>query len=171
MLQRIQSVFLLLALIANVSSLFLPQWQFRDGDETEWIGLLEVTTVAPARGALQVQETQFFEHAAKEELIPHVAALSLTGLSSLLLLIVIFMFRKRIRQARTAYWTSILILLQVGVLAYLVWQGPLTIAAGLEDLLPQPALGLPFLAVILTWIAASRIRADEKLVRSVDRIR
>jgi hypothetical protein len=171
MLQRIQSVFLLLALVANVSSLFMPYWQFRDGDETEWIGLMEVTTVKPIGGELQAQEMQFFEHTAYERLIPHVGALGLAGLSSLLLLIVIFMYRKRIRQARTAYWTSILILLQVGLMAYLVWPGPLTIAAGLEDLTPQPALGLPFLAVILTWIAASRIRADEKLVRSVDRIR
>ena len=85
-------------------------------------------------------------------------------LASLLSLVTIFLYRKRKLQAQLCLLHMLLLVLWYVVLAVL----PQSLGGSL--VLAWPAV-LPAVAIILSFMARKGVLADEKLVRSLDRIR
>ena len=153
MIQRKQTVFLLLALVAGILCLCMP-----------------IGSLIPE--GMGVPSTVFNLCIVSAE-----KALSfglVTSLFFILLivcaiaLITIFLFKNRKRQAMLCSVCMLLILVWYAVYAYLAYS-----RYGFEDqaFQPQWTAALPFVSDIFVWLARRGIIADEKLVRSMDRIR
>lgn len=157
MIQRIQSVFLALAALLNLSSLFLPLWKAGAAPEEVTISGMRIETATSIN--------MFSAHPETGTLVAHSAMVLLTVLASAWLIWVIFQFRQRVRQLRFAYIGILMLCVQILALVWLTLQFPSDPAG------PLPGGAAPILALVLSWLAARGIRKDEELVRSVDRIR
>ena len=153
MLQRIQTVYLLIIVGLMVATLFLPLAILQAGDQFYSFDTTGVSTVT-----------------AEPELVyPMWGLFALTAVISILALVTIFLFKKRILQIRLCVFNAILMLGFYGLFAFFVWmlEGELTdIALNLKI-----ALSFPVIALILDYLAIRNIGADEALVRSLDRLR
>lgn len=152
MIQRIQSVYLLLAAVALVISLCLPAGYFVSNE-----GIIS-GTFKPL-GVTLTDGTSLSTWG--------VFVLSL--LSALIQVCTIFLYRNRTLQMRMSIFSIVVI---VGYyVAFIVF-----VPALKERLLDTTfqtgwALCLPFISVILTWLAFRAIRHDEELVKATDRLR
>ncbi|WP_372947973.1 DUF4293 domain-containing protein [Mariniphaga sp.] len=88
------------------------------------------------------------------------------GLITLLHLVIIFLYKKRIRQIRFLSFTILLLLGLVGVMFYFLYAA----FDGAEIVFKIPIV-FPVLAVILDYLAIRGIGKDEALIRSLNRIR
>ena len=150
MIQRIQSVFLLLAFIAIGICMTLPIGSFfKDGILTsELFNLWLVTTDG------------------QHIILPYVALFGALAISAALSLITIFLYKNRKLQMKICALTMFIILLYViflGYCAYFRLQG--------ESFTPTLFASFPFAAFILIALARNAINKDEKLIRSIDRLR
>ncbi|KXB39619.1 hypothetical protein HMPREF1870_01874 [Bacteroidales bacterium KA00344] len=149
MIQRKQTIFLLLALLSLIVCLCLPIGKIEPqgmGVMTIWYNLGLVTD-----GMMRPQPMLFVD-------------LVVTGI---LAFIAIFMFKKRKVQARLCSVSMVLCLAWYAYYAFCVLNefqtgGTFRIAF---------AACLPLVAFILLYLARRGVIADEKLVRSMDRIR
>lgn len=91
------------------------------------------------------------------------------ALAALLSLINIFLFRNRPLQMRVCHFTTLLLVAFYVIVGIYIYD--LYIALNGESLQLQAALSMPVVALVLNYIAYRRIRADERLVRSADRLR
>lgn len=87
--------------------------------------------------------------------------------SGILSFVVIFLYRNRKRQLIYNYINIFLNVVLVGLLAYDLYNLP---GEGVNS---QKGIGLilPLISIILLFMANSGIKKDEKLVKSIDRIR
>lgn len=145
MIQRIQTIFLLLAGAAFGGLLALPM---ASSDPTA-VGFL-------ADGEYDVSD--------------HVILTILAALGILLSIISIFVFRRRLLQMRLGY-----LLIVVGILipslAYLLFTTQAAEMPANMTVSDEFGMFLPFIAIICAGLANYFIRKDEKLVRSMDRLR
>jgi hypothetical protein len=88
------------------------------------------------------------------------------GIITLLHLVAIFMYKKRIRQMRTVVFTIILLLGLFGLFFYFTYAG----FTGAKVAFKVP-VAFPLIAIILDYLAIRAIGKDEALVRSLNRIR
>lgn len=88
------------------------------------------------------------------------------GLITLIHIVIIFMYKHRIRQMRLLTFTIILLLGLLGILFYFIYAG----FENVEVAYKIPII-LPLIAAILDYLAIRAIGKDEALVRSLDRIR
>lgn len=88
------------------------------------------------------------------------------GLITLMHFIIIFMYKKRIRQIRMTVFTIILLFGLLGVLLYFAYAAFENVSVAFE--IPMV---FPLIAIILDYLAIRGIGKDEALVRSMDRIR
>lgn len=153
MLQRIQTVYLLIIVALTVAVLFLPLAVVQSGDQLFTLDAAGISTMA-----------------AQPELIyPTWGLFALTTAISLLALLTIFLFKKRILQIRLCVFNAILMLGFYGLFAFFCWD-----LAGQEEtytLNLKFALSFPLISLILDYLAIRNIGADEALVRSLDRLR
>ncbi len=77
----------------------------------------------------------------------------------------IFLFKTRVRQINMVSWSTILYLLAVIAL------GASYLATGCEAPWTSAAAFMPVVAIVFNLLAQRRIRFDERLVRSADRLR
>ena len=91
-----------------------------------------------------------------------------TALIPLLALIDIFLYKKRILQARLNIFTVMLCLGWYGVLAIYIWLAKMSLGVEWHIL---PWASFPLICMVLTFMATRRILKDEALVRAADRIR
>lgn len=157
MIQRIQSIFLVLAVLANLAVLALPVWQSDLGASSGSINAL----MFDAEGT--EADLQFFEHVESGSKALHTGFFAMMVLSSLLLLYTIFKFNDRPQQIKLAYIGIILIFVEILCVVLLAQSG--------ANASPLPGFAGPVVAVIFAWLAARYIRKDDDLVKSVDRIR
>lgn len=157
MIQRIQSIFLLLAVLANLAVLELPVWQ------SDLSGNSGMISALAFEGENTENTLQFFEHADTGNLAMHGGFFAMVILSSLLLTFTIFRYSDRPGQIRLTYIAIILIFVEILAAVLLAQSG--------STANPQIGFALPVVAILLAWLAAKFIRKDEDLVRSVDRIR
>jgi hypothetical protein len=165
MLQRKQSLYLLLAGIFIFLLFFIPFWKTSDiGHEVFYYGA-SIETFGPAE--------MHFTTSVEEDLMLLLLSL-LTTISSGLSFLLIFLYHNRVRQAGLAMILLTTQLLTGAVAGWLVLQteSDLT-AAGASDLVSEFQFGamLPIISALFTWMARRGILADESLVRSVDRLR
>lgn len=93
----------------------------------------------------------------------------LSAVISLVALITIFLFKKRILQIRLCVFNAILMLGYYGFFAFLIYS--IKSEMGDVDMSVKFALSFPFVGLILDYLAIRNIGADEALVRSLDRLR
>ena len=153
MIQRLQSVYLLLAAALVITSMFMPMATL-------------VTPVDPLVLAAMGAYTPGADSILLFTMWPLTIVL---GLSALLALISIFLYRNRPLQMRVCNFTALLLIAFYVVLGIYIYD--LYIALNGESLQLQAALSMPVVALVLNYIAYRRIRADERLVRSADRLR
>ena len=150
MIQRIQTLYLLAVVALGIALIFLPVLQLVTPEEAAELQIYELSAVGgtPLQGLWGLLLTTI--------LIPALA------------LVDIFLYKKRILQARLNIFTVMLCLGYYGVLAIYVWQAKL--ALGVEwHILPWASF--PLICMVLTLMATRRILKDEALVRAADRIR
>lgn len=153
MLQRIQTVYLLIIVGLMVATLFLPLALLRAGGEFYSFDAAGVSTIA-----------------AEAELVyPTWGLFALVAAISLLALVTIFLFRKRILQIRLCVFNAILMIGFYGMFAFFVW----TMVGKLPEceLNMKIAMSFPVIALILDYLAIRNIGADEALIRSLNRLR
>lgn len=157
MIQRIQTLFLILAILLNVAGLFLPLWSGGTGDTVQTVTGLSVEESA--------ESVMFMDHAQSTMMTAHTAFVVLAIISSVWLLVVVFQFNDRPKQMRWTFVGMLMICVQILALVLLTMQ--------IKAAEAGPEFGglAPVLALVFAWLAARRIKKDEDLVRSVDRIR
>ncbi|MBK7475784.1 MAG: DUF4293 domain-containing protein [Haliscomenobacter sp.] len=147
MIQRIQSLFLFLG-----GGLMLAV-----------LGFPFATTGSAIAGSAYFNDAVF-------NVRDNVALLVVYGLSGVLALAAIFLFRNRRLQMRMAISSAIMGVLAIGLTILFFWQD----SKALESLaLVRNGISayLPVLGLILLFLAYRYIGKDEKLVRSMDRLR
>lgn len=162
MLQRIQSLFLLLATVSSVV-LFFVRIEFPSGSTVDGKSVLNVITVCYV-SEYQPDTKEFV----KKTLF--VSAL-LNTLISLIPLIALFLYKNRMRQS---LFCRLNILLGAGMIVYLLFT--FERYGGAKQLIKDTTahyliLILPALTVLFSYLANLFILKDERLVRSADRIR
>ncbi len=159
MIQRIQTLYLLAVVILGTVLIWLPVVEFvsPEGAETLEIYNLNAICLQSAIG----EPTDI--------VLPGLWGLLVTTiLIPVLALVDIFLYNKRILQARLNIFTVLLCLGYYGVLALYIWQ--VTLIYGTEWHL-LPCASFPLVSIVLTLMATRRILKDEALVRAADRIR
>ena len=158
-IQRLQSLFLLVSFITLVLSAIFPVY-FLVGHEP-------VIYDGPGSGMPEVMSV-FSKPCAHW---PGISLFSLTIIDAIISIVAIFLFKNFRKQKRTikiAIWLSVLLVIGIGVYGYL---DPLD---GNEEF---TAAGIIFrlvlvpLALIFQVWALHKVKADERLLRSADRIR
>ncbi len=153
MIQRIQSIFLLLAAIVMALLLFGPMY-FVSVDKA-------VTNAAPMETMLAdgVFETN-----------DHIILLILVVVSMILPLVILFLFKNRVLQMKLGRINVTLIVLTLALSVILFLNDYRQISEGTEITIEFGYLA-PVIAIILLALAIRFIKKDEKLVRSADRLR
>lgn len=151
MIQRIQSIWLLLAAITVLSLLFVPT-----------LSVVHENIGYVLYGTGMKQYIDGIETATTN--IPLLISTVLAGLISI---VNIFNFRNRTLQKRIA---SLNILLILGLSFWLSNLGK-NLPGGLEKTEINAGLFLPIVAIIFTLLAIRGIKQDEKLLKSADRLR
>ncbi len=144
MLQRIQTVYLIAAaLISGVLAFVLPFWKGADGEMIYLVNLMEI-------------EARF-----------DLAVPVLFIVSTILSVVSIFLFKKRSRQISSNRVNIVINFLLLGIIVYRLLKLP-----G-EMNISEKGIGvfMPLLIIVLLALANKAIIKDEKLVKSVDRLR
>ena len=152
MIQRIQSVWLLIASISVLALLFIP-------------------IVVSQQGAVQYEITALglFSKAegASQQIETFIPLIILTILVALLLISSIFLFNNRRIQKRVI---SIAVLVLLGY-SFLSSRYVNEIPGGIEQSSFGNGLYLPLVAIIFSMLAVRGINNDDKLIKSADRLR
>jgi hypothetical protein len=157
MIQRIQSVFLLLLALAMLSVLALPLWHKVDGLTHQ-----ELTLTA---FGFQADGWQLPAGQGPVWLIGALAAASAAVAA-----FEIFQFKTRAKQLMLGALNLLLIVATLGAMFYFSSKGEQLLNIKLEGQY-LPGFYLPTLALLLNLLANRFIRRDEQLVRSMDRLR
>ena len=90
-------------------------------------------------------------------------------ISALLSFVSIFLFKKRKLQIKMSYVSIVFIILFYTAFAAYLYTGQAVLVAKFAKV--EYGLALPAISLILTVLALSKIKADERLVQSLNRIR
>lgn len=149
MIQRIQTLYLLAVVALGIALIWLPVVQF----------------VSPEGADLQVYELSALGGAPLQGLWGLTVT---TLLIPILALVDIFLYKKRILQARLNIFTVMLCIGYYGVLAIYIWLAKMSLGVEWHIL---PWASFPLVCLVLTLMATRGILKDEALVRAADRIR
>lgn len=149
MIQRIQSVFLLLAAAALGGQFGLPYLQTPENDPSRTLPALSDGVFNP---------------------LDNPGLLGLTVLGAAVSLAAIFLFKNRPLQARLAGVSALSGVLLLALVAFTTKSTFDQAPAG-SSVQFAAGLALPLIALVLNWLATRAIRKDEALVRSMDRLR
>ena len=148
MLQRIQTVYLLIIVALTVATLFLPLAVLQQGDALFSFDASGLSTMIGE----------------PELLYPAWGLFALTAIIAIIALVTIFLYKKRILQIRLCVFNALLIL---GFYGFYSLKGDMEGASVSVKI----ALSFPLVNLILDYLAIRNIGADEALVRSLDRLR
>lgn len=147
MIQRIQTIYIL---IAGVLTATLFKLKFAD------LIVNNELLIFNSKGILKDTELVF----------NGLPIMILIGIIALLHLVIIFMYKKRIRQIRFLVFTLILLLGLFGMFFLFTY-------AAFDDIKVafKIPMAFPIVAIILDYLAIRAIGKDEALIRSINRIR
>ena len=159
MIQRIQTLYLLAVVALGIALIWLPVVQFVSPEGAETLDIYYLNAIC-----LQNATAEPFDI-----ILPGLWGLLVaTVLIPALALVDIFLYKKRILQARLNIFTVMLCLGYYGVLAIYIWQAKLALGVDWHVL---PWAAFPLVCLVLTLMATRAILKDEALVRAADRIR
>lgn len=149
MIQRIQTIFLLLASAAGFGQFAVPYLSTDTGNPAATMPALADNVVNP---------------------LDNPGLLGLCALSGIASLAAIFLFRNRLLQARLAGGAGVASALLIVLAGFVVYQILQQLPSG-GSTHYEAGLALPVVALIFNWLAVRFIKKDESLVRSMDRLR
>jgi Domain of unknown function (DUF4293) len=158
MIQRIQSVLLLVAAICSVLLFFFPVFTWDNGSDT-------------SNGyTLSIWKTVEFKDGNTVELQKNQPLGIVNSMVIILTFGVILMFKTRLKQAR---YCHLLTLLQLALISMLLYEWDQVNAIVEEDNQWELSLGIAFLILPLALFLTSRyfILKDDELVKSANRLR
>jgi hypothetical protein len=157
MIQRIQSIFLFISAVVLTLVLFLPIWTSSTTGTYDMILDGFSLKMKDLQGNILKSETTIF-------------IIGLASLGILNSLYAIFKFRKRLVQIKLGYVTILINLFIIASFIYSIKMG--------QELLGNDQWGtfqfgffMPIISIVCILLANHYIQKDEKLVRSVDRLR
>ncbi len=156
MWQRIQTIYLILVILLMTAGILLPSAEFFNAEKN-------ITYLLDSRGIIEITEQDTVNKLASTN--------PLTFLFGLILFVTtfsIFKFQDRKKQFRLATISTILILIYI--IAFIVFIFYAKNKLNADFSLQYPAV-FPVIALILSYLAMRGISKDEKLVRSLDRLR
>jgi hypothetical protein len=154
MWQRIQTVFLLIAILSLIAAIFLPLWALNDSHPFHQLYAFHYTTI-DANGN---KTPSYFPYCITAILF--IASITLSFIE-------ITRYKDRLLQIKLGTLNSLLLAGGLGSAVYFATSMVKTYQGGQYGL----GLWLPGLAVICNWLAMRFIRRDEKLVRDSERLR
>ncbi len=184
MIQRIQTLYLLLIVVLGIALCFCPVVQLTTPEEAAQQHVYEMKAIGLKELGIRNEElgigddAQSFNGSLTAINGEKTAAVGLNGLWGLLLttlcipilaLLDIFLYRKRILQARLNIFLAVLCVGYYGILAMFVWFAKMNL--GTTEWHLYAWSGIPLICLVLTLMATRRILKDEALVRAADRIR
>lgn len=152
MIQRIQSVYLLIAAILMAVTVCTPL----------------AVLIGTADSFYLFQSMGIFTNATVLA-YPTWAVAAFSVVSALLSFAAIFLFKKRKVQIKMCYASIAFIILFYAAFAFYLYTGQTALNAEFSKV--GYGLALPAISLILTVLALSKIKADERLVQSLNRIR
>jgi len=155
MVQRIQTVYLLIVAALFIALMFLPLAIVNSGGDTftfELMGLVSPT---------QPTEIAFSTW----------PLFCLTAIISLISVSNIFLYKKRVLQMRICVYNTLIIIGFCILFGFYLWQ--MEKSAILQDMSFTLRIwaSFPIISIILNYLAIRNIGADEALVRSLERLR
>ena len=166
MIQRRQSIYLLLIAILGGILYFCPLVQFTTPVEE---GIQRMFELSPSGLTEQTEAYSYRATELPEVQFTGVMVLTITTLLiPLLALIILFLFKKRILQARLCILLAMLNAGYYAILGVYIWFGKHQIAADWDMLF---GTCIPLINLVLTLMAARLILKDEARVRAADRLR
>ena len=154
MIQRIQTVYLIIVVALSTAMLFMP---------------LAVVQIDSLLYSFEV--TGLNTMTSPSELV--FTTWALMALSILICIVAfkaIFLFKKRMLQIRLCIFNAILLIGFYGLFAFFCWKIP-DLSSNFHFSSVRVALLFPFISLILTYLAIHNIGVDEMLVRSLNRLR
>lgn len=165
MIQRIQSVFLLILIIAMVSLLFLPLWSKTNPQNNQEVVLsafsLSSQAATPTDGASTIGTI-------------NKSTVAIAGLAIIIALVAlyeIFQYKNRFTQIKLGLLNSLLLAALLGTIFYYSSYVGDELVRTTTPGSYQAGFYLPMLGLIVNSLANRFIKRDEDLVRSVDRLR
>jgi uncharacterized membrane protein len=155
MIQRIQTVYMLLAVV-SMGLLYLPTWAF--------------ISVEGDKASMQKAEMSMLEDGLFNT-YDHILLMILVGLGALLALVGIFLYANRnlqMRLTRIGMAAGILVVVLTAIFFYQDYQ---LMDAGQYLIEVEYGVLSPIAFILFSWLALRSISKDEKLVRSMDRLR
>lgn len=152
MIQRIQSIYLLVAAILMAVTVFSPLAFLADG----------------ANGYYIYRCLGFFQNGVGLS-YPTWGVVALVGLTAVISIVSLFLYKNRKLQIKMSYISLVLILASYGTIYTYLETGSAATASTLVSV--KYGAILPIVAFIFTILAIIKIKADEKLVQSLNRIR
>jgi len=149
MIQRIQTVYLLVVAILMVVMMSLPVGSFVAADYTTTV-FNNLSLVAPDGTADYAPWAMF----------------AILMVSAVVTLGTIFLYKKRMLQIRLTIFNIILLLGYYGTLVTFVFM-----LKGENSFTPSWTVILPLISIILDWLAIRAIGKDEMLVKAYERLR
>lgn len=166
MIQRVQSIFLLLLILCMLALLFVPIWEKTD-PETGYELVLTAFSLAPQAPAAPIADPL------GQPVVSRNATLigALAVLAALIALYEIFQYRNRLRQLQLGLLNSLVLAGVLGTCVYFSTFVGEDLVAPTQRGSFQAGFYLPILAMALNLLANRFIKRDEDLVRSMDRLR
>ncbi len=154
MIQRIQSIFLLMVSIFMGLTVFLPIWGKQDAANKIQMNAIKMIEVS---GDVVTEQTTVY-------------LAIIAGLTAILSFGNIFNYKNRRFQMKIALFCTLLIAAFIGISTFLTYQAENAFS---------PELGgtfgfgyfFPVAAVLFNWLSVRFIKKDEDMVRSADRLR
>lgn len=160
MIQRVQTLYLFLVVILSAVMFFTPIGGFYNKTTLE---VYDLTFM----GVFLQDNMQTVEN--NPSVMPVWGLSILTAVIPVIALISIFLYRKRVLQARFNVFNILLMVGYYALLFFYIWIGKQKLHAD-ESFLCIPS-SFPLISIILSALAIRGILKDEALVRSLDRLR
>lgn len=170
MIQRIQTLFLLLVVVLSLLLLWLPVYEFPEitpaaqsvSENLTTNGAATTTPLEGVNGGAPVLKVKAYQ------ITDNTLLAIINGAIGVLSIVAIFLFRHRNLQLRICNVVLLLLCIMVGFLFFLAD----TMGTNLEQRFSyQYGAYFPLLQLVFTFLASRGIRKDEELVRSADRLR
>lgn len=155
MIQRIQSLFLLVVCILNFMMLFLPQAIFVDESGNIYQLIYKGIVKDSQTGIILAKQYVFYT--------------IIIFLSIVMSAICIFLFKNRTTQIKACWILISLLVLLSGYEIYIYKTAHLSTILFKSNLTMSSLI--PVISLILTYLAILSIKKDKRLVKSIDRIR
>lgn len=150
MIQRIQSIYLVLSGVLLISFLFLPLVEISDESSVYSV---------KATGLYNLDGLK---------IMPLYLITTIAIISSISSFLLIFGYKNRKKQMQFCLYHLVLHILLIGIVGYDIYSLWINYGAIVSHKL---SLLIPIISIILIWFARASIKKDDELVRSMDRLR